>query len=372
MPEVADIFRLHGAAYLARFGRAVLPSHRRALVDLRDCRTAVLGGRLYVCDHCGREHFVYHSCRNRACPKCHGKDTEAWLVARRQELLPVPYFHVVFTVPQTLRDLLRRHQTTLYPVLMRAAAKALIKLAADPHYVGGLIGVMAVLHTWSRTLAYHPHVHCLVPATGVQTDPDGRQRWLPARKNFLVPVKALSKLFRGLFLHRADKALGGLSLPASASKQPWVVYCKPTMRHTDKVLSYLGRYVHRVAITNHRILAVDDRQVTFRYTDGRSRQTRTMTLGAHEFIRRFLQHVLPKGLHKVRYYGLWAPANRGLLRRVQLALGPAEPSQLAEPSADGAEAPSARCALEGSPCPFCRSGNLVYLRRLPPQPRPPP
>ena len=167
MPELADIFGLYGAQYLERFGRDMLPSHRRALRDLRDCRTAAMGGILYVCDRCGQEHYAYHSCRNRACPKCHGKDTEAWLDSRRQELLPIPYFHLVLTIPNELRDLVRRHQKTLYPILMRAAAKALIKLADDPHYVGGLVAVMAILHTWSRTLVYHPHVHCLVPAGGL-------------------------------------------------------------------------------------------------------------------------------------------------------------------------------------------------------------
>jgi hypothetical protein len=190
MPEVADIFRLYGARYLERFGQSMLPSHRRALRDLCNCRTAALGGQLFVCDHCGREHYVYHSCRNRACPKCHGKETDDWLAARRQELLPVPYFHVVFTLPQELRDLVRQHQKTLYPILMQAAARALIKLAADPHYVGGLIGVLAALHTWSRTLTYHPHVHCLVPGGGLSAD----GQWRPAREGYLVPVRALSPM----------------------------------------------------------------------------------------------------------------------------------------------------------------------------------
>ena len=219
MPDVADIFRLHGAGYLDRFGQNMLPSHRRALRDLCNCRTAALGGQLYVCDHCGREHYVYHSCRNRACPKCHGRDTEAWLAARREELLPVPYFHVVFTLPQSLRDLVRQHQKAVYPILMQAAARALIKLSADPHYVGGLIGVLAVLHTWSRTLTYHPHVHCLVPGGGLT--PDGQ--WRPARPNYLIPVKALSPIFRGIFLDLVTKALPDVAIPDSVRKQKWAV-----------------------------------------------------------------------------------------------------------------------------------------------------
>jgi len=188
MPEVADILRRSGRDYLDRFGEQLLPSHRRAMADLVHCRTEALGGHLLQCDNCGQEHYVYHSCRNRSCPKCHGHETEAWLAERRQELLPVPYFHVVFTLPQELRQLVRQNQKDLYDILIRAAAQSLITLAADPHYVGGLIGVRCVLHTWTRALAYHPHVHCLVPAGGVSAD---HQQWRPARQTYLVPVRAL-------------------------------------------------------------------------------------------------------------------------------------------------------------------------------------
>lgn len=368
MPDVADIFRLHGPRYLERFGQGMLPSHRRALRDLCNCRTAALGGQLYVCDHCGREHYVYHSCRNRACPKCHGKDTEAWLAARRQELLPVPYFHVVLTVPSLLRDLLRRYQKVLYPILMKAAARALLKLAADPHYVGGQIGVLTVLHTWSRALAYHPHVHCLVPGGGLS--PDGH--WRPARKDYLVPVKALSPLFRGIFLDLAAKALPDVPIPDPAKNRPWVVYCKPTVQGAEQVLAYLGRYVHRIAITDRRILSVEDGKVTFRYQNARDYQWRTMTLPADEFIRRFLQHVLPKGVHKVRYYGLWAPSNRNRLQEIRQHLADRQ-SDKAVPSYKGGDPPlSSQAASQATPCPFCPSGTLVLLCRVPPPPRSPP
>ena len=315
MGEVADIFRLHGARYLERFGKNMLPSHRRALRDLCTCRTAALGGQLYVCDHCGREHYVYHSCRNRACPTCHGKDTEAWLQARRQELLPVGYFHVILTLPQELRDLVRQHQKTVYPILMRAAARALIKLAADPHYVGGLIGVLAVLHTWSRTLTYHPHVHCLVPGGGLSAD----GQWLSARPNYLLPAPALSALFRGIFLDLLAKALPGVTVPNVVWKHEWVVYCKP-VQGAENVLKYLARYVHRVAITDSRIVSTDDGKVTFRYQNAKDRRWRTMTVTGVEFMRRFLQHVLPKGVHKVRYYGLWAPSNKARLQEIRQRL----------------------------------------------------
>ena len=368
MPDVADIFRLHGPRYLERFGQNILPSHRRAMRDLCNCRTAALGGQLYVCDHCGREHYVYHSCRNRACPKCHGKDTEAWLAARRQELLPVPYFHVVFTLPQQLRDLVRQHQKVLYPILMQAAARALIKLAADPHYVGGLIGVLAVLHTWSRTLTYHPHVHCLVPGGGLA--PDGQ--WRPARPNYLIPVKALSPIFRGIFLNMLAKALPDVAIPDSVRKQKWVVHCKPAVQGAENVLKYLARYVHRIAITDRRILSVDDGKVTFRYQNARDYQWRTMTVTGEEFMRRFLQHVLPSGVHKVRYYGLWAPSNRARLQQVRQHLTDRQPDRVVPCDKDSDHSLSTQADRQAARCPFCQSGMLLFLRDIPAPQRSPP
>ena len=298
MPAVADVLRRYGADYRQRFGEALLPSHRRAIDDILRCRTEALGGQLLQCDHCGQEHYVYHSCRNRSCPKCHQQDTEAWLAERRQELLPVPYFHVVFTVPHELGEILRQPQKDLYDILLRAAAQSLIKLAADAHYVGGLIGVLCVLHTWTRTLAYHPHVHCLVPAGGVSAD---RTEWRPARTSYLVPVQALSKPFRGLFLDLVRQERPDLTLPESVWTKGWVVYCKPALQGTEQVLNYLGRYVHRIALTNRRILAIEDGDVCCRSQDSQDQRWKSMTLPALEFIRRFLQHVLPGGFHKVRY-----------------------------------------------------------------------
>jgi hypothetical protein len=290
MLQVADVIRRYGGEYLERFGQDLLPSHRRAMDDILRCRTEALGGQLLQCDHCGQEPYVYHSCRNRSCPTCHRLDTEAWLAERRQELLPVPYFHVVFTLPQELRVLVRRHQNALYDILLRAAAQALIQLAADPHYVGGLIGVLCVLHTWTRTLTYHPHVHCLVPAGGVSAD---RTEWRPARTSYLVPVHALAKLFRGLFQALVHQERPDLTIPESVWTKGWVVYCKPALQGTELVLNYLGRYVHRIALTNSRILSTEDGQVSFRYQDAQDQRWKMMTLPAYEFIRRFLQHVLP-------------------------------------------------------------------------------
>jgi hypothetical protein len=288
MPEGADVLRGDGPAYVERFGEGLLPSHRRALDDLVHCRTETLGGHLLQCEHCGQEHYVYHACRHRSCPKCHRQDTEAWLAERRQELLPVTSFHLVFTVPHELGEIIRQHQKDLYDSLLRAAAQALIKLAADPHYVGGLMGVLCVLHTWTRTLAYHPHVHCLVPAGGVSAD---RTEWRPAHTSYLVPVHALSKLFRGLFLDLVRQERPDLPLPEAVWTTGWVVYCKPTVQGTEQVWQDLGRDVHRIALTNHRLLSMADGQVCFRDQDSQSYRWHTMTLPAQEFIRRVLPHV---------------------------------------------------------------------------------
>jgi len=371
MLEVADVLRQYGPAYLEQFGDRMLPSQRRACEDLLRCRTAALGGHLYECNECGHLHYSYHSCRNRSCPKCHTRDTQAWLEQRQTELLAVPYYHVIFTLPSELRPLVRRHQKSLYGLVMQAAAGALLQLTADPHYVGGRVGVMAVLHTWSSTLTYHPHVHCLV--TGGGASPDGQQ-WLPARPDYLVPVRALSKLFRGIVLDRLGRQFPEIGLPPAVRQKDWVVHCKPAVQGTQKVLEYLARYVYRVALTNRRIVALKDGKVTFRYRASRTGQTKTMTLDAPEFLRRFLQHVLPRGVHKVRYYGLWSPSCRDPLHLWQDRLAPApvpaapvEPPRSARPAAREIPSPPA-----ARPCPYCKKGTLVYVRRLSPQGRPPP
>jgi hypothetical protein len=367
MPEVADIFRRYGGDYLRMFGPGMLPSHVRAFNDIQECRTPALGGHVYSCDHCGHQEYAYHSCRNRSCPKCHTQDSQDWLQARQKDLLPVGYFHVVFTVPQELRPLIRGHQKAFYDLLPRAAAKALIKLAADPHYVGGLVGVLTVLHTWTRTLVYHPHVHCLVPGGGVTPD----QEWRPARKKFLVPVKALCPIFRAMVRDAVAKELPDLKVPPAVWDKPWVVYAKPALAGPQAVLAYLGRYVHRTGIANRNILSIEDGQVTFRYQKSGETTWRTQTVAAGEFIRRFLQHALPSGCHKVRYYGLWSVAKRPLLRRVQvlLALDPyPDPSCPLPPWQE----PPPRPTLEGCRCPSCGQGVLHRTRRLKRHGRAPP
>jgi hypothetical protein len=365
--EVADVLRRYGPAYLEQFGDKMPASHRRVFEDILRCRTAALGGHLYECNECGRQHYSYHSCRNRSCPKCHASDTQTWLQQRQAELLPVPYYHVIFTLPQELRCVARLHQRRMYALLMQSAAHAILKLVADLHYVGGLVGVMAVLHTWGSNLAYHPHVHCLVTGGGVSQD---HQRWRPARNDYLVPVRALSKLFRGMVLDQMRRQLPESNLPSSLWQKDWVVHCKPAVQGTDKVLEYLGRYIHRIAITNSRILSIEDGKVTFRYRDSRTAQTTTMALDAQEFIRRFLQHVLPGGVHKVRYYGLWSPSHRDQLRTWQDLLANSSanepPLRRLDPASESSSPPQAQ------PCPYCKTGTLVWIRRLPPQGRAPP
>ncbi len=369
MPEIADIFRRYGAQYQERFGEGMLPSHQRALRDLADCRTEFFGGHLAVCDHCGLWRYSYHSCRNRSCPKCHGSDTRKWLDERRRELLPVAYFHIVFTVPKELHGLIRTHQRLLYAILMRAAASSLMALARDPRYVGGTIAVLCVLHTWTRAMVYHPHVHCLVPGGGLADDGGS---WLPARKRFLIPVRALSQIFRAMFMELARRALPNQAFPESVWHTPWVVHSKPTIQGAEKVLMYLARYVHRIAITNNRILSANDDTVTFRYKDSRERRWKTMTLSALEFMRRFLQHVLPQGFHKVRSYGLLAPGSRGLLpqiRELVLSTSPANPQQTTSATPDRQPAHK---DLRPSTCPQCQVGSLVVIFFLPYRRRAPP
>ena len=315
MPEVADAFRRFAGSYVAAHGAAMLPSHRRAIADIIACRTEALGGQQWCCNHCGTLLHVFHSCRNRACPKCHAEQTQAWLEQRREEMLPVPYFHVTVTVPEELRAALRRYQIDGYGALMKAAAEAIVELARDRRHVGATVGVLAVLHTWTQQLLYHPHVHCLVTGGGVSDD---GADWRPARRAFLVPVRALAKLVRGKLRAGLQKSRPDLVLPDAVWSKPWVVQCTPWGEGEQAVLDYLARYVFRVAITNTRIVGLDDQAVTIRHKHRKSNRWRISRIPGQQFMRRFLQHVLPKGLHKVRYFGLWHPVRRKDAARARL------------------------------------------------------
>jgi hypothetical protein len=366
--ELADVFRQFADGYLAAHAAAMPASHRRAIADILACRTQALGGHLWRCDQCHHEVFAYHSCKNRSCPKCHTRQTQSWLDARRAEMLPTDYFHVVVTVPQELRALLRANQRDGYAVLMKAAADAIIELARDRAFVGGTVGVLAVLHTWTQQLAYHPHVHCLVTGGGVSKD--GRD-WYPARGDFLVPHKALAKLVRGKLKALLAKKRPDLAAPAAAWTKPWVVHIAHWGNGADAVLRYLARYVFRIAISNSRIVALDQDTVTFRYKDRKSSRWQTCRLHGHEFMRRFLQHVLPKGIHKVRYFGLWHSSQRERAARarqlLELERTVPEATEAAAPT-DRKDAGHGSAALaEPRICCRCGRGRLIYIRRLSPQ-----
>ena len=304
MVELADIVRDAGPAYVQRFGDRLLPSHRRVLRDVVNCRTPALGGQLFLCQRCGHVHSVYHSCRNRHCPRCQGGDAELWLKRRRDLLLPCEYGLATCTVPAGLREIARSHQRTVYSILMREAAYALLELAADRRFIGGLIGIMAVLHTWTQALIFHPHVHLLFPIGGLADD-----AWVKPRKPcYILPGYGLAKRFRERVEEAFRKACLYDAVPRRVWQQPWVANVK-RVGTGEAALLYLSRYVFRVAISNQRILDFDGQSVTFSAKDKNGTTVRH-SLGSQEFIRRFLQHVLPRHFVKVRYYGLWAPACR--------------------------------------------------------------
>jgi hypothetical protein len=362
MVTLAEIVTRHGEGYLQEYGSRMLPGHKRALFDIAACRTETMGGHVDECEECGHQHYIYHSCKNRSCPRCHGTETRLWLEKRETELLPVRYFHLVFTVPSELRDPIRRNQKLLYDILIRAAVETLAAIGLDAKYVGGKLGILTVLHTWTRALEHHPHVHMLVPAGGL----DKEGQWKESRKKYLVPVEALSRGFRGRFMKMARKALPEESFSQEVWNREWVVFCKPTFNRAKKVLRYLGRYVHRIAISNNRILSLENGTVTFRYQNSDTRQWKTMQLPAKEFLRRYLQHVLPQGLHKVRYYGLLSPRNRVTLKRLQLLLAERR-KEGAEKSADTPDPPKPERR-----CPCCEEGRMVIVSWLPKKARSPP
>jgi hypothetical protein len=326
--EVADIFRTAGSAYRAAHAGHLSLHQLKVMSAIEHCRTAALGGHVEACTDCGHRRVAYNSCRNRHCPRCQGAAARAWLAEREADLLPVGYFHVVFTLPAEVADIAYQNKAALYGLLFHAASETMMTIAADPRHLGARIGITAVLHTWGSAMTHHPHIHMIVPGGGLS--PDG-SRWISSRPAFLLPVRVLGKLFRHLFLTRLmafrdTERLGFfcslahltdrrafLRHLAPVRKKRWVVYAKPPFAGPEAVLAYLSRYTHRVAISNSRLLRFDDTGVTFRFKDyrrtGADRQ-QVMTLAADEFIRRFLLHVLPKGFHRIRHYGLLAGATR--------------------------------------------------------------
>ena len=383
--EVADVFRHFGAAFRDRHGASLSTARRRAMTAIESCRTAALGGHVEQCGDCGHQRVAYNSCRNRNCPKCQGLARAQWIEDRQAELLDVPYYHVVFTGPDLIATVAFQNQTVVYDILFRAVSETLRTIAADPEHLGAEIGFLGVLHTpdqvqgrlWGQNLLHHPHIHCLVPGGGIARD---GKSWIACRSRFFLPVKVLSRLFRGLFMHCLEKAFAAgelnffsaqrhLQEPAAfrrhlapAYDTEWVVYAKRPFAGPAQVLDYVGRYTHRVAISNNRLVSMDGGKVRFRWKDYRDGNRRkTMTLDGGEFIRRFLIHVLPDGFHRIRYYGFLGNCHRArrlALCRELLGMLPAAP---AEPPADYRDRFEALTGRSLRACPHCHTGIMVVI-----------
>ena len=374
--ELADIFRAHGESY--RRDHPLPVSHLKVMQAVERCRTAALGGHLQQCDSCGFERPAYNSCRNRHCPKCQSLAKVKWLEKQKSELLPTGYFHLVFTLPHELNRLILVNKKTLINILFHAVSQTLLAFAQS--HLKGTLGITAVVHTWDQTLLDHFHLHCLVPAGALSLD---QRRWISARQNFLFPVKALSVVFRAKFLDLLKKSFdqnkllfaGQIAPLADAGsfnvllkglrKKPWVVYAKKPFGSPDHVLDYLGRYTHRVALSNNRLVSTHNGEVTFSYRDRKNHdRKKTMTLAADEFIRRFLLHVIPKGFVRVRHFGFLANNSKGRLSRCRQLMGllpaPPKPSQR---STD--EMMLALTGIDITRCPLCQKGTLVWLADLP-------
>jgi hypothetical protein len=377
--EVAEVFRAHGPEWRRTNAGHVSLGQLKVMSAIETCRTSALGGHVERCEDCAHERVAYNSCRNRHCPKCQGAAARQWLAEREAELLPVAYYHVVFTLPAALGAIAFHNKAVVYDLLFRSAAETLTTIAADAKHLGARIGCTAVLHTWGSALTHHPHVHIIVPGGGLSAD---GSRWIACKPGFFLPVRVLSRLFRRLFLEGltalrdagrlaffadlaplADKAAFDAAL-APLRRSEWVVYAKRPFAGPEAVLAYLARYTHRVAISNSRLLALDEAGVTFKWKDYRSKgrdRLKTMTLDAAEFIRRFLMHVLPSGFHRIRHYGLFASAVRAqnIERARQLLAAPSAAHQHSRTDVDdGAES-----AVAAHRCPCC-GGRMIVIERF--------
>jgi len=384
--EVGDVFRRYGEAYRQQHAGSLSRDQLRVMTAIERCRTAALGGHLEQCDQCKFERIAYNSCRDRHCTKCQSLARAQWIEDRQAELLDTQYFHVVFTLPEEIAAIAYQNKEAMYNILFRATSETLRTIAADPQHLGAEIGFFAVLHTWGQNLMFHPHLHCVVPGGGIS--PDG-ERWIPCRPDFFLPVRVLSRLFRRLFLEYLEKDFdqGHLKFFSSLQelsdrkalhrylaplrKKEWVVYAKKPFAGPQQVLDYVGRYTHRVAISNNRILNIDNSKVTFSYKDYRDgSQQKTMTLSADEFIRRFLLHVLPDGFHRIRYFGFLGNRYRKeKLEKCRQLLGmvlrePDSPTQPGELDyRDHYEALTGSSLRE---CPACHRGRMIKMGEIPP------
>jgi len=391
--EVADVFHHHGAAWRRANAGHVSLGQLQVMSAIERCRSAALGGHVERCQDCGHSRISYNSCRNRHCPKCEGAAAKDWLAAREADLLPVGYFHLVFTLPAEIAPIAYQNKAVVYALLFRAASETLLTIAADPKHLGARIGFTAVLHSWGSAMTHHPHLHMIVPGGGISLD---GTRWVPCRPSFFLPVRVLSRLFRRLFLHGlADAYMAGrlaffgdlnnLRYPtafaahlAPLRKKNWFVYAKPPFAGPEAVLAYLARYTHRVAISNSRLISLDKRGVTFRFKDYRGSgqaRYRTMTLDPDEFIRRFLLHVLPKGFHRIRHYGLLASAGcKANIARARVLMAAPMP-EVDPPVEHDADPAAGLVADHRPPCPCCGGRMIIvetFERCTAPRAPPPP
>jgi hypothetical protein len=364
--EVADVLRAYGPAYVEAFDHLLSASQRRVLRDLVRCRSAELGGHVEACARCGHRRIAYNSCRNRHCPKCQSLANARWLQKQTSELLPVGYFHLVFTLPHELNSLILAHKKVLLALLFKAVSETLLEFGR--RRFKGTVAIIAVLHTWDQTLKDHSHLHCLIPAGALSFD---RSRWIGARPNFLFPVKALSRVFRGKFLDRLKHCEGGKLQPANNElkalrQKSWNVYAKKPFGSPQSVLDYLGRYTHRVALSNDRIFQVENGEVTFSYQDRKDKdRKKTLTLDAHEFIRRFLLHVLPGGFMRIRHFGFLANrAKKHLLPQCRKLLG-LHPQLLEIPKTSAQDLLCKLTGIDLSRCPCCQKGTMITVSELP-------
>jgi hypothetical protein len=390
--ELADVLRRHGPIYREVHAHSLSHEQRRVMAAIEQCRTAALGGHVEQCDTCGHQRIAYNSCGNRHCPKCQSLARAQWLDDRQADLLPVPYFHVVFTVPEPIASIAFQNKRVVYDILFQTTAETLQTIAANPRHLGATIGFIAILHTWGQNLVHHPHLHCVVPGGGLSPDGD---RWVPCKPGFFLPVRVLSRLFRRLFLERLQHAfdagelrffssLTRLSEPGQFARNiadlkhtEWVVYAKEPLGGPQQVLDYLGRYTHRVAISNNRLVSLTDGHVTFRWKDYRHPgRPRVMHMDVHEFIRRFLLHVLPRGLQRIRHYGLLSNRlreSRLTTCRQLLGVAPVSETSCASQS-DYRDRYAKLTGRSLHECPVCTRGRMLCIERLLPgaAPRAPP
>jgi hypothetical protein len=385
--ELADVFRRYGEIYRQKFAAVLSTAQRRVMTAIERCRTVALGGHVEVCDRCGHQRIWFNSCSDRHCPKCQSLARAEWIQDRQSELLSVPYFHVVFTMPEKIAEIALQNKRTVYGILFHATAETLCTIAADPEHLGAKIGFFAVLHSWGQNLLHHPHLHCVVPGGGISLD---GTRWISCRLDFFLPVRVLSRLFRRLFLTYLEKAFdsGKLRFTGSLKALPeprefrsylaplkqteWVVYAKPPFAGPQQVLDYVGRYTHRVAISNNRLLDIENDRIRFHWKDYRdNNQQKIMTLSAEEFIRRFLMHVLPDGFQRIRYYGFLSNRDREeklAACRQLLGMPPVNPEPVAGDQPIDYDVNHVLEQIRSSlrNCPVCEEGRMVVIEVVPP------